>query len=148
MQARITLWLMCAAAVLAWTGEACAQTATAGPMVTLPSGETVWDLNGDWDVIIENLERWEQFGTYPNVFRITQTGRAFSAIRLRDNPPPGRGLAGSPCLQGELDKTGFKSVAIVDSSGVPWESTGHIRADGKKIIIEEGERFRLTLTRP
>jgi hypothetical protein len=117
-------------------------------MVTLPSGETVRDLNGDWDVIIENLERWEQFGTYPNVFRITQTGRAFRAIRLRDNPPPGRGLAGSQSLQGELDKTGFKSVAIVDGSGVPWESTGHISADGKKITVEEGERFRLTLTRP
>ena len=148
MRTRITIWLLCIAAALAWTGIAGAQTTTPGPMVTLPSGEAVWDLNGDWDVIVENLERWAPFGTYPNVFRITQTGSAFSAIRLRDNPPPGRGRAGSPSLQGELDRTGFKSVAIVDSNGVPWESTGHISADGKEIIIEEGERFRLTLTRP
>jgi hypothetical protein len=148
MRTQIPIWLLCLAAILARTGAAGAQTASPGLMVTLPSGETVWDLNGDRDVIVENLERWAPFGTYPNVFRITQTGRAFSAIRLRDNPPPGRGLAGSQSLQGELDKSGFKSVAVVDSNGVPWESTGRISADGKKIIIEEGERLRPTLTRP
>jgi hypothetical protein len=41
MRTKITIWLMCVAAVLAWTGAACAQTATAGPMVQLPSGEAV-----------------------------------------------------------------------------------------------------------
>ena len=147
MKTKIAIGLLCIAAVLVWTGVAGAQAAPA-PKVQLPSGEIVWDLNGDWDVLVENLERWAPFGNYPNVFRITQSGSAFSAIRLRDNPPPGRGLAGSPSLQGELNKTGFKSVAIIDSNGVPRESTGHISADGKKIIIEEEERFRLTLTRP
>ena len=148
MRTKIALGLLCIATSLAWTGMAAAQTAPPAPKVQLPSGETVWDLSGDWDVLVENLERWAPFGNYPNVFRVTQSGRAFSAIRLRDNPPPGRGLAGSPSLQGELDKTGFTSVAIVDSNGVPRESTGHISADGKQIIIEAGERFRLTLTRP
>jgi hypothetical protein len=108
----------------------------------------VWDLSGDWDVIVENLGTWAQGGTYPNVYRITQTGNTFSAIRLKDNPVRGGGLAGTRSLQGELDKTGFKSVSMVDSRGVPWESMGQISADGKKIIIEEPSKARLTLTRP
>ena len=70
---RITIGLMCVAAVLAWTGGACAQTATSGPMVKLPSGEAVWDVTGEWDVIGENYGIGARFGTYPNVMRITQT---------------------------------------------------------------------------
>jgi len=153
MKTRITIWLMCVAAVLAWTGVACAQTATSGPMVQLPSGDAVWDLTGEWDAVIENYGPWARFGTYPDVMRITQTGSAFSGIRLKDNPPPVAGRAGVHGLQGELEKNGFKHVEIVVpghdgiSRGYVSPSTGQISEDGNKMAIDNGLYIRVTLTR-
>jgi len=148
MRTKIAIWLLCVVAILAWTGMACAQTAPPAPKVQLPSGEAVWDLNGDWDAVIENYGPLARFGTYPNVFRITQTGSAFNAIRLKDNPPPSPGRAGSPSLRGELEKNGFKRVEIVTSVGQILPSKGQISEDGKKIIIDDGIMARVTLTRP
>jgi hypothetical protein len=148
MKMKIAIWLMCIAAVLAWTGGACAQTATPAPKVQLPSGEAVWDLNGDWGALIENYGQQARDGTYSNVYRITQTGSAFNAIRLRDNPPPTHGRAGTPSLQGELEKSGFKHVEIVKGTGVVSPSTGRISDDGRKIVIDNERDARITLTRP
>jgi hypothetical protein len=54
MRTRIAIGLLAVAAILAWASVASTQTAASGPMVTLPSGETVWDLRGDWDAFVEN----------------------------------------------------------------------------------------------
>jgi hypothetical protein len=51
MKTKITIGLLCIATVLTWPGVAGAQTAASGPKVQLPSGETVWDLNGDWEAL-------------------------------------------------------------------------------------------------
>jgi len=96
MKTKILIGLLCLVAVLAWMGIAGAQTATPAPKVQLPSGETVWDLSGDWDTLNENYGSFVMYGTYPNVYRITQTGSAFSAVRLKDTPPPATGRAGTP----------------------------------------------------
>jgi len=146
MRPRIVIALLGIAAVLAWTGVAAAQAVPATPKVQLPSGETVWDLSGDWDAFLENYGAYARYGMYPNVFRITQTGNTFTGIRVKDNPSPSTGRAGSPSLRGEVDKTGFKKVWIIDSPGITWESKGQISEDGKKIVIEM-ERSRVTLTR-
>jgi hypothetical protein len=146
MRTKITIGLLCIAIVLGWTGVVGAQAAPATPKLQLPSGETVWDLSGDWDTFHENFGTKARFGNYPNAFRITQTGSEFSAIRLKDNPPPSPGRAGSPSLRGELEKTGFKKVWMIDSSGVPRESKGQVSEDGKRIVIE-AEPYRTTLTR-
>jgi hypothetical protein len=147
MRAKIIIALFCIAVILAWTGLAAAQTAPVTPKVQLPNGETVWDLSGDWEALIENYGPWEQFGTYPNVYRITQTGTTFSAIRLKDSPPPSPNRAGSPSLRGELEKNGFKEVYIV-AGGAPIVSKGQISEDGKKMVIEMEATARVTLTRP
>jgi hypothetical protein len=159
MKTKIAFGLLAVAAVLAWTGVAGAQTAPPGPMVTLPSGETVWDLSGDWDALIENYGPGTRDGTGPNVYRITQAGSAFRAIRTKDDSlltkevtehghaPWGR--AGSPSLQGELETAGFKHVQIVfGSGGRVLPSTGHISEDGKKMVIDNELYIRVTLTRP
>jgi hypothetical protein len=80
------------------------------------------------------------------VFRITQTGSTFSAVRTKNNPPPSSGGTGSPSLRGELEKNGFKEVWGIDSGGIPWTGKGQISDDGKKIVIET-VAYRLTLTR-
>ena len=148
MKVKITIGLLGLAAVLAWAGMAGAQTATPAPKIQLPSGETVWDLNGDWDTVNENYGRFARYGTYSNVYRITQTGTTFGAIRLKDNPPPSSGRAGTPSLKGELEKDEFKNVDIVDANGDSWFSTRQISEDGKKIVIDNGFTARVTLTRP
>ncbi len=148
MKTKITIGLLCIALILAWTSAAHTQTVAPAPKVQLPNGEAVWDLSGDWDAFVENYGPWVRYGIYPNVYRITQTGNTFNAIRLKNNPPPSPGRAGSPSLRGELDKNGFKQVWIVDSGGFPWESKGQIGADGKKIVIDNGSNIRYTLTRP
>ena len=148
MRTKIVIGLLCIAAVLAWTDISGAQTAASpAPKVQLPSGETVWDLSGDWEAFIENYGPIKAAGSYPNVYRITQTGSAFQAIRLRDTPN-GYGKAGSLSLQGELEGNGFKRVAIVFGSGEVLPSKGQITEDGKRIVIDDGFMARVTLTRP
>ena len=33
--------------------------------ITLPNGEVIWDLNGEWDVFIENYGPWGGMATIP-----------------------------------------------------------------------------------
>ena len=136
MRTKIAIALLTVAAILVGTGLVGAQTAPPAPKVQLPSGDTVWDLSGDWDAFVENLGPWARIGIHPNVYRITQTGTTFSAIRLKDHAPPSQARAGTPSLKGELEKNGFKEVWMIDSGGESWPSKGQISEDGKKIVIE------------
>ena len=47
--------------------------------ITLPSGEVVCDLNGEWDAFVDNYGT--SGGRYPQIDKITQTGSSFVAIR-------------------------------------------------------------------
>ena len=158
MRTKLVIGLLVVAAILTWTGMAAAQTAPATPKLQLPSGETVWDVSGDWEALTENYGPAARDGSGTNVYRITQTGSTFAAIRTKDDPLLTKedterghaswGRAGSPSLQGEVEKTGFKHVQIVFGSGgrkVPCQ--GHISEDGKRIIIDNGLYVRVTLTR-
>lgn len=122
-----------------------AQTAEKGKKktITLPSGEVVWDLNGEWDIYAENYGPWSQFGSYRGVYKITQQGSSFVAIRTMGNPwtPPG-----SEAMRGELDKSGFKKVQLISAIG-PLDAKGQISEDGNKMIIDDGEKSRVTYTR-
>jgi hypothetical protein len=146
MRTRSVIGLLTVAVFLAWTGVVGAQTAPPAPRVQLPSGETVWDLSGDWDAFVENYGGQARFGIYPQVFRITQTGNTFTAIRLKDNPSPSPGRAGSPCLRGEVGPNGFTAVSMISGGGDPRPSQGQISENGKKIVIDSGMN-RVTLTR-
>jgi hypothetical protein len=149
MKRRITTWMLCIVAIIAWTGPVYAQIANPGAMKTvkLPSGEEVYELSGEWDVIVENYGEWERFGTYPNVFKIAQDGRSFTGIRLKDNPPPALGLAGSRCVQGEVDKSGVKKLELIAGGGDILQTKWQISADGNTINVDALQHSRLTLTR-
>ncbi len=148
MKRRIIIGLLCFVAVVAWTGLVDAQTAKPGTLKTikLSSGEEVYDLNGDWDAFVENYGEQARFGIYSQVFRITQTGNTFEAIRLKNNPPPSPGRAGSPCLRGELGTNGFQAVGMISGGGELRPSKGQISEDGKRIVIDSGMN-KVTLTR-
>ena len=110
--------------------------------ITLPSGEVVCDLNGEWDAIVENYGPSASSNSYPQIEKITQTGSSFVAIRMIDDP---WNLKGSQSLQGELDKSGIKKVTILTAHG-PLEAKAQISNDGNKIVIDDGKEHRLTLT--
>ena len=149
MKRRITMWMLCLVAIIICTGLAYAQTIKPGTMKTikLPSGEEVYDLSGEWDVIVENYGAMKRYGAYPQVFKITQEGSSFTGIRLKDNPPPALGAAGSKCMEGELDKSGFKKLEIISGPGVILPGKGQISEDGNKMNIDVPQRYRYTLTR-
>jgi hypothetical protein len=78
--------------------------------ITLPNGEVICDLNGEWDVFIENYGPWSVYGSYPQLMKITQTGSSFVGIRMIDDPYSPKGKEE---IRGELDKSGFKKVQIM-----------------------------------
>ena len=111
--------------------------------ITLPSGEVVWDLNGEWDVFIEHYGPFEGGGNFPQIVKITQTGSSFVGIRMMEQPWMPKG---SEAIRGELDKSGFKKVQLIAMVG-PLDSKGKINEDGNKMIIDDGEKLRHTYTR-
>jgi len=147
MRTKIVIGVLTVAAILVWAGVVGAQAAPATPKVQLPNGETVWDLSGDWDAFVENYGSGARFGIYPTVWKISQTGGTVSAIRAKANPAPSPGAAGSPSLQGEVDKDGFKGVAIVSGAGITMPCKGQISEDGRKIVLDDAITARVTLTR-
>jgi hypothetical protein len=112
--------------------------------ITLPSGEVILDMSGEWDAYVENYGPSVLSGNYPQIEKITQTGSSFTAIRMIADP--WHPEPGSKSLQGELDKSGIKKVTVLKLSG-PVEAKGQISEDGDKIVIDDDETVRLTLTR-
>ncbi len=145
MLRRIGILLIVLIAILSLLYVAYAQMAEKGSKktITLPNGELVWDLNGEWDSFVEAYGLWSQYGTHRNIIKITQTGSSFVGILTMDDTWYIRGYES---IRGELDKSGFKRVEMRTNMGV-LVSKGQISEDGNKIIIDDGEKRRMTLTR-
>jgi hypothetical protein len=111
--------------------------------ITLPNGEVIWDLNGEWDTYVDNYGPFTS-DKYTVINKITQTGSSFVAIRMMDDP---WNLKGSQSLQGEIDKSGIKKVTLTSGSYVSPVTNGQISDDGNKIKIDDGMATRWTLTR-
>ena len=55
--------------------------------ITLPSGEVVCDLNGEWDLSLDRPWRiCKLIGHIRDVLKITQQGNSFEGIRMIGNP--------------------------------------------------------------
>lgn len=54
--------------------------------ITLPNGGVIPDLNGEWDVFVENYGPWSHFGSYPQIVKITQTSSSFVGVRMMNDP--------------------------------------------------------------
>jgi hypothetical protein len=111
--------------------------------ITLPHGEVVWDLNGEWDAFTENYGEWRVYGSYWNIIKITQTAGSLIGIKVMDDPYYTKGWKS---IKAELDKSGFKKVEIMAHAG-PQGCKGQISDDGNKIVIDDGLKHKVTLTR-
>jgi len=115
--------------------------------VTLPNGEVIYDLSGEWDAIYDVKKVTGKI--YKDIVKITQKGNEFVGIRLIGNA---RYPKGSETIKGELEKNGFKS--FLASTFYGWiPSEAKIGEKCNKIEIEvrlpEGDNniLYLTLTR-
>ena len=131
----------------------CAGTVTAQEgwekTVTLPSGEKILDMRGEWDVVYEFYGRdsWvhEVFSIPKNILLITQEGDTFRAVQQIGGE---RFPKGTERIKGELDKDGFKEVQICILSESNWTPVkGEISEHGNKVVFDDEDRFRATLTR-
>jgi len=111
--------------------------------LTLPNGNVVWDLNGEWDFSGENYGVWLAAGGYGGVIKITQSGSSFVGIRMTGTQTMTKG---TEAIRGELDKSGFKWVQLITSMG-SLNPSGKISKDGNKMIIDDGTQTRVTYTR-
>jgi hypothetical protein len=145
------------AAFIAWGGMVLAQTAKPAALKTvkLSNGQEIFDFSGEWDASVENLNALSRFGTYPQVWKIMQDGISFTGIRLKDNPPPSPGKAGSTCMEGEVDQNGIKKLIIITSAGAKLPSVWKVSDNGNKVNIDsfdselptKSQLVRLTLIR-
>ena len=120
--------------------------------LTLPSGEVVLDMRGEWDVLVDISGRYKMYvdKPEPNIFLITQEGTTFSAIlQIGSKMFP----KGTEKLKGVLDKDGFKEVQLYayrphqtpQFAWVPvtWEISEH----GNKIVFVHEDQSTITLNR-
>ncbi len=120
--------------------------------MTLPSGEVVCDLNGDWDAVYDH----PGLGKWTDILRVTQRGSSFEGVKTIGSPyVPKNALA----LKGELSKDGITKVQVVmrilysGESGKMTERPqfadckGQMSEDGNRIVVDGGEIIKVTLTR-
>ena len=112
--------------------------------ITLPNGEVVCDLNGEWDVVWIGRGEFMQFGSVKNRWKITQQGNSFRGIRMIGGPDVPKD---SLVIEGELDKNGFTKVIYLLPQGTPVLPTAKISKDGNTIELKQSVAFEVELTR-
>ena len=102
MPRKIVLFSIVLTAVLFCLSLALAQTAKEekgrAKTMKLPSGEVIYDLNGEWAASIEHYGRWEQYGVFPDIVEIKQEGVSIVEVTLLGSP---RSPKGSKKMEGQ-----------------------------------------------
>ena len=106
--------------------------------VTLADGSVVYDLNGEWDAVIDN----GRLGVSEDVIKITQEGNKFVGIKMIGNQWVGKG---EESIKGELDGGGFKSFEGYTRT-FGWLPCSAKVVDGGNKILEELEIEAANLT--
>ena len=117
--------------------------------ITLPSGEVILDMSGEWDMMCEGYGPFCLRPLITEALTMKQEGSKFTAIKqIGSRWVP----KGAEIIKGELDKDGFKTVyQYIHGSGThgfvwepcKWEISEH----GNIVDLDCGERVRTTLTR-
>ena len=140
------------AALIAFISVAIAQKAEKGwkNIVTLPSGEVILDMTGEWDQVDEGYGIFSWFEGSPEILTITQEGNRFTAVKQIGSKWVPKG---AETIKGELDKHGFKVIYSYIASeamdgSFDWEECKwEISEKGNKVDLDCGERIKTTFTR-
>ena len=119
--------------------------------VTLPSGEVILDMNGEWDVLDEFYGPFDFHDfTMSEIVTITHKGAKFAAIKQIGSKWVPKG---AETIKGELNKDGFKAVysytmsLLMDGNFVWEECEWKISENGNKIALDCGKRTKRKLTK-
>ncbi len=107
-------------------------------MLTLPNGDNIWNLNGDWVVDFQHYGRWSHHGVWRYEAMIMQKGNSFEIFRARKTNSRSKDLM---VMSGKLDKKGFKDVTVITYSGI-FNMKGEVTDDGNKLSFDDGEKIR------
>ena len=107
--------------------------------ITLPNGDVVYNLNGEWNGTTYS----SLFGTSKYIGKITQKDDRFFGVPLTDT---GGGSDFSKGIRGILKKDGFKKVVIIHPFHGLLESSGKIIENGNKIKITHYTAYEITIT--
>lgn len=106
--------------------------------VTLADGSVVYDLNGEWDAVIDN----GTYGISKDIIKITQEGNKFVGIKVIGNQWVGKG---KETIRGELQGDGFKSLEGYTAAEGWLPCDGKILDGGNK-IVDQSEVKSINLT--
>ena len=112
--------------------------------VTLPSGEVVCNLNGEWNAQYEHYGPLEWVGNIKGVLVIVQEGNTFVGKTTKDTQWSAKG---TDKIRGEIDKQGLKKAQYsVPTMG--WQDTKcEMNKDCNKIILDTGIGVKAILER-
>src|SRR4030042_375988 len=114
-------------------------------IITLPSGEKVCDLNGEWNAFFEHFGTCMHAGSWKAIVKVKQEGNRFVGIKSSGGNPV---TIGKEVIRGELDQKGEKKGEIYMPNWRLWANCKGKIADGcKKIIMDEGSCVQVTLER-
>jgi hypothetical protein len=109
--------------------------------ITLPNGEVVYDLNGEWDAVyhldIMYVAKIDVRESSKDIVRIKQEGNQFVGIKLIGDQWVGKN---QETVKGELEKNRLREVHAfaydtLEKRVISVPSKGKISEDGNKIVI-------------
>jgi hypothetical protein len=112
--------------------------------VTLPNGETVLDMSGEWDAFTQYYGAWAQGGEWREKINITQEGSSFVGLLPTDRSGMKKG---SILVNGAVHKDGFKYANVGTGWGLYIGGT-QISEEGNKVEIDAFDKVRVILRRP
>jgi hypothetical protein len=122
--------------------------------ITLPDGEVVCDLNGEWNALYEHYGPMQSVGNIRSSLKITQQGNTFVGKSLIDTEFSHAGTehAGTEKIRGELDKDGIKRaeyhIPIPGHPAIGWTNAkGETSEDFDKIVFDTGTGVKVILER-
>ncbi len=116
--------------------------------IRLQSGEVVYDLTGEWNVIHkqydENYGSLEWIGSSKEIIKVKQEGCKFVGIKVLGGE---LAVKGPETIRGELDKKGFIKGQIYRADTGWRNCQGRITNDCRRITLTEGNVVKATLER-
>jgi hypothetical protein len=112
--------------------------------VTVLSGEVILDMSGEWDVFYEHYGFLRAAGDYKDILTITQEGNKFVAVKQIGSEFVPKG---AETIRGELQSDGFKTIQMFIGRTGWTDCKAKISENGNKIVLDNGESSKATLTR-
>jgi hypothetical protein len=112
--------------------------------VTLPSGEVVCDLNGEWNALYEHYGPMEWVGNIKGMIMIVQQGNTFVGKTTMDSAWSPKG---TEKIRGELNKDGIKN-ARYSRPDIGWtDAKGEMSKNCDKVVFDDGNGVKVILER-